>query len=294
MNRKTDFPRTFGAGLDVLESHARHGQVRAQRRLGELLLEASPGAENPRAISWLTASAGHGDRIAMRRLGICHRYGEGCAVDLSAAERWLSLAGEAGDAEACMLLAGFYQEDDLKDRPQDFVRAVHWYKRAAALNHPETEIVLQDTGAALAVYLERTSGGWVQVILDAGEQAVILRASDVFDPFYSFLGLMQSVRHGPLPGGFVMDEEEVEKRIEVTEDDGEVRLVVRDEDYPGEPGETIYIDLTLPRRDLLVAFCEPFADYFQRRFDPSEWRDHVLVQNCTAIGRAFARLIEGI
>jgi uncharacterized protein len=85
------------------------------------------------AFAVFRTGAEHGDRRAMRDLGIAYANGLGVTPDYAEAREWYEKAAAKGDVTAMFKLGGLY--DDGQGVPQDHEKAREWYEKAAAKDY---------------------------------------------------------------------------------------------------------------------------------------------------------------
>lgn len=183
-------------------------------------------------------------------------------------------AAQQGDAEAQFKLAEFYSQHDVDDYPE----AVKWYRKAAAQGYPDADFdftPIRDDGAAVSI--GPASSGWIYIIIEYGAQVVVIRTSDVFDPYPEIYNWLYCVARGDTSNIVEIDEEGSAKELVVfSKEDDNILFQVRDYDYGEEFEEDpdyprTYIDIVCPRKDLVLEFCSKFRKYFKERFDPNQW-----------------------
>lgn len=118
----------------LILSAAANGNLDAQARLGQILLDGRGIARDPQlALRWFTIAADAGHVAARNMLGRCWQMGWGCAIDLAVAARYYRMAADQRDDwgrynYANMLAKGWGVTRDL-------AAALSYYQLAANNGH---------------------------------------------------------------------------------------------------------------------------------------------------------------
>lgn len=146
------------AAENALYHWASHGNIVAQRALGEVLLRRSQSAQRTQGLHWLKRAALQGDSLAQRGVGKLYLAGNvknavsnavsnaPVSRDYLAARRWFNAAARAGDGGAAYYLA--VMDRNGYGAPQDFVRALVWLNIAAEREVVDAMFLLGNAYAA--------------------------------------------------------------------------------------------------------------------------------------------------
>lgn len=176
------------SGLPTSENEllqlARHGNVKAELRLGTLYVTGRGGfTRNPaEGAKWIRAAAEAGDVTAEGNLGLLYYTGTGVSKDYDEAVRWIRKAADQGEARSEMTIGLIYERG--VGLPQNFGEALSWYRKAAAQdNHTaqnnigvmydKGEGVAADPAEAVKWYLLAADSGLVVSAFELGNHYVL-------------------------------------------------------------------------------------------------------------------------
>lgn len=124
--------------LPVFLESAYQGNIRSQRRVGEMFLKGQLVSQNYKAaVFWLTQAADQGDSEAQILLSTLYSNGQAVVMNDTKAEEWLMKAAGRGNLEAQYRLGRHY-EDCLYSR-RDVTNALKWYEIAASRGHSQAQ-----------------------------------------------------------------------------------------------------------------------------------------------------------
>lgn len=133
-------PVDHAAALYWFRFASMHGNAAAQSALARHLFTGVGGQrDDDEAFKWATRSAAH-SADGMMLVGESYLFGRGVVKDVVAALKWLTLAADAGSAQAAIDLANCYETGEGTAR--DALLAQRWYRKAAALGSQEAAIAL--------------------------------------------------------------------------------------------------------------------------------------------------------
>lgn len=118
----------------LILSAAANGNLDAQARLGQILLDGRGIQRDPSlALRWFAIAADAGHVAARNMLGRCWQMGWGCAIDLACAARHYRMAATQGDDWGCYNYANMLAKG--WGVACDRAAALAYYQRAAANGH---------------------------------------------------------------------------------------------------------------------------------------------------------------
>jgi hypothetical protein len=115
--------------IEYLKPCASIGNEQAQLVLGHLYVNDSDALIVREGFKLIKASAKEDNPIAAQKLGFLYKYGIGCRLNYQKAIKWFQKAYELGNDEGAYSLGYFYLKG-LGDIPQDYTKAVHWFKKS--------------------------------------------------------------------------------------------------------------------------------------------------------------------
>ena len=120
--------------------------------------------------------------------------------------------------------------------------------------------------------------GWIQFVVTATTyvQNVIVKLSNVFDPFPELIRWLETIAEGNLPNEFVIDEEGVEKIFRAIPVNGdefifEIVELLYGEDKSEEEPIFLYVQVT--RKQFLSEFLKRWDDFLENQYDPAQWEE---------------------
>ena len=171
-------PRQTAAKPPTLAGLAASGNVEAELMLGLKLLNGDGAAiDVGRAARWLERAAAAGQPVAQNYVGVLYQTGTGVAADMNKAVAWYQASARQGNLQAMSNLGKAYA-GGWKDGT-DFAKAAQWFSRAAALGDVDAQF-------DLAVLYERGEGvpqstadayRWYAVAAGRGDSNATARAS---------------------------------------------------------------------------------------------------------------------
>lgn len=124
--------------------------------------------------------------------------------------------------------------------------------------------------STLNVWISETKHGWAEMKLTIDGNVYEIVCSNAYDPLEALLALARCADLGDLPVALKIDEEGTDKRLEVfqTDTDDKVYFVLSD---PNSSNEALIVQAIFDKSVFVSTFKTAFRDFFEHRYDASQW-----------------------
>ena len=127
--------KDYATAIHYYTIAAEKGYTPAINNLAHIYYNYKDFEDDDKAFFWYHKGALAGNEDAMNGLGLCYKFGIGCAPDLEKAVHWLSEAAEARSALANNNLGDIYSDEGLPFFNPDL--ALEYYHKGAELGEPK-------------------------------------------------------------------------------------------------------------------------------------------------------------